>query len=104
MQWFSLVVFLATRVQTSSFSPVAPPNTVWELYQEAASIDSMRPMGYSIFTRLWRELLPYIVVMQPMTDLCWRCQRNSAAITRSSNRPVEEKSMVCVRECVCNSE
>ena len=79
-------------------------HTVWELYQEAASIDSMRPVGYSTFTRLWRELLPYVVVTKPMTDLCWRCQRNSAAITRISNRPVEEKTMVCVCECVCNSE
>lgn len=71
-------------------------HNVWELYQEAASIDSMRPVGYSTFTRLWRELLPYVVVMKPMTDLCWLCQQNSAAITRSSNRPVEEKTMVCV--------
>ena len=79
-------------------------HTVWELYQDAASIDSMRPVGYSTFTRLWRELLPYVIVTKPVTDPCWHCQRNNAAISRISNRPVEEKTMVCVCECVCNSE
>ena len=69
-------------------------NRVWELYQEAAGVQSMRPVGYSTFTRLWRELLPHVVVMKPMSDLCWLCQRNSTAIMRSANRPDEEKSMV----------
>ena len=53
---------------------------VWELYQESATENAMRPVGYSAFTGLWRQLLPYIV-MKPMTDLCWLCQRNGAAIT-----------------------
>ncbi|MCG8621417.1 MAG: hypothetical protein MJE68_05355 [Proteobacteria bacterium] len=43
-------------------------NRVWELYQEAAGVQSMRPVGYSTFTRLWRELLPHVVVMKPMSD------------------------------------
>ena len=30
--------------------------------------------------------------MQPMTDLCWQCQKNSTAIVRSSNCSEEEKS------------
>ena len=32
--------------------------------------------------------------MKPMSDLCWVCQQNSAAITHSANRPEEEKSAV----------
>ena len=67
---------------------------VWELYQAAAAESSMTPVGYSTFTRLWRELLPYIVVMKPMTDLCWQCQRNSSIISKHSNRPEAEKTMV----------
>ena len=58
---------------------------VWELCQEAAAEKSMKSVGYSTFTRLWRELLPYIIVMKPMTDLCWLCPRNSTIISRSSN-------------------
>ena len=83
-----------------------PSNTtkrhVWELYQEAATESSMRPVGYSTFTGLWKQLLPYIVVMKPMTDLCWQCQRNGTAISKSSTHPIEEKKMVCIlNACVC---
>ena len=28
----------------------------------------------------------------PMTDLCWTCQRNSTALSRSVNTPLAEKS------------
>ena len=68
---------------------------VWELYQQAASVESMRPVSYSTFTSLWRQLLPHVVVMKPMSDLCWMCQKNSTAITRSANRPEGEKTLVC---------
>ena len=73
---------------------------VWELYQQAASGGSMRSVSYSSFTSLWQQLLLHVVVMKPMTDLCWMCQKNSAAITRSANRPEEEKTLVwnCGRE------
>ena len=67
---------------------------VWELYQQAASTQSMRPVCYSTFTSLWRQLLPHVVVMKPMSDLCWMCQKNSTAITRSANRPEEDKTLV----------
>ena len=69
-------------------------HSIWELYLQAAAADSMRAVAYSTFTQLWRQLLPNIVVMKPMSDLCWVCQQNSVAITRSANRPVEEKSVV----------
>ena len=68
---------------------------VWELYQQAASVESMCPVSYSTFTSLWRQLLPHVVVMKPMSDLCWMCQKNSTAITRSANRPEREKTLVC---------
>ena len=85
-------------------------HALWELYLQAAATDSMRTVAYSTFTQLWRQLLPHIVIMKPMSDLCWVCQQNSAAITRSANRPEEEKSsvsmcdgmvFVCVHVCVC---
>ena len=58
----------------------------------------MRAVAYSTFTQLWRQLLPHVVVMKPMSDLCWVCQQNSTAIMRAANRPDEEKSIVS--ECV----
>ena len=66
---------------------------VWDLYQQAAAAESTRPVSYSMFTSLWRQLLPHVVVMKPMSDLCWICQQNSTAISRSANRP-EEKTLV----------
>ena len=39
------------------------------------------------------QLLPHVVVMKIMSDLCCICQQNSTAIARSANRP-EEKTQV----------
>ena len=69
-------------------------HNVWELYQQAAAVGSTRPVYYSMFTFLWRQLLPHVVVMKPMSDLCWLCQQNSSIITRSANRPEQEKTQV----------
>jgi len=68
-------------------------NSIWKQYLQAAANSSMRALAYPTFTQLWRQLLPHILVMKPMSDLCWVCQQNSTAITRSANHP-EEKSTV----------
>ena len=41
----------------------------------------------------WRQLTPQVLVMCPMSDLCWVCQQNSTLIMLAHNRP-EEKSEV----------
>ena len=64
-------------------------------YQAACETAGIRAAAYNTFCRLWRELLPHIRVMKPMTDLCPTCQQNSTAIMRSANLPEEEKSEVC---------
>ena len=69
-------------------------HAIWELYLQAAATSLMRAVAYSTFIQLWRQLLPSIVVMKPMSDLCWVCQQNSTAIMRSANCPEEEKSTV----------
>ena len=67
--------------------------TTWRVYQESAnSAGNVHPVAYTTFCKLWRSLLPSIVIMKPMTDLCWECQRNSAAILRAVNCPTAEKS------------
>ena len=68
-------------------------NFIWKQYLQAAANSSMRALAYPTFTQLWRQLLPHILVMKPMSDLCWVCQQNSTAIMRSANHP-EEKSTV----------
>ena len=65
---------------------------IWKVYQTAATSDDIRDVGYSTFTSLWRSLLPSIILMKPMTDLCWKCQKASTAIQRSANLSEEEKS------------
>ena len=48
--------------------------------------------GYREFCRLWSETVPYISVMLPSSDLCFKCHHNTSAIMCSSNLPKEEKS------------
>ena len=54
----------------------------------------MRSAAYNTFCTLWQMLTPQIMVMKPMTDLCWVCQQNSSALMRAANTPEEEKSEV----------
>ena len=51
----------------------------------------MSTVAYTTFCRLWRVLLPSIIIMKPMSDLCWQCQQNSTAILRAANSPDAEK-------------
>ena len=65
---------------------------IWRVYQAAAQDDTVHCVAYSTFCLLWRTLMPYIVIMRPMTDLCWQCQQNNRAILRSANASDGEKS------------
>ena len=76
-------------------------HALWELYLQAAASSSMRAVAYPTFTQLWRQLLPNVVLMKPMSDLCWVCQQNSTAIMRAANRP-EEKPTVSIHANVCS--
>ncbi len=75
-------------------------SAVWNLYHAAAEIaPDVKPVRYSSFCSLWKQLLPHILVCKSMSDLCWTCQQNSARIMRAHNRPEEEKSEVHVHVC-----
>ena len=54
----------------------------------------LRAAAYTTFLKYWRDLTPHIVVMKPMSDLCWVCQKNSSAILKTRNMPDEMKSSV----------
>ena len=65
--------------------------SIWKVFEASKSSDT-RSVGYSTFCRLWRNLLPVILVVKPMTNFCWTCQRNNSAILRSVNCSEEDKS------------
>ena len=65
---------------------------IWKSYKSAVVLATTQTVAYSTFCRLWRELLPSIIVMKPMSDLCWHCQQNSTAILRATNCSENEKT------------
>lgn len=72
---------------------------IWKFYHSATATheDTIRSVSYSTFCRTWRNLLPSIILMKPMSDLCWQCQQNSTAILRSANMPETEKSATLLK-------
>ena len=66
---------------------------IWGVYQMAAEKeDDIHTIAYTTFYRVWCNLLPSIIIVKPMTDLCWQCQKHSSALLRSTNMTEEEKS------------
>ena len=60
---------------------------IWRVYHSAAELDEgIHAVAYTTFCRLWRSLLPSVIIMKPMSDLCWTCHQNSAAILCAANR------------------
>jgi len=70
--------------------------SVWRVYSTAMEAQSKSPVGYSKFVDLWNQLNPHIVIMRPMSDLCFTCQHNNSQTVRSANLPESLKS-ACVR-------
>lgn len=46
------------------------------------------------FLVYWQKYLPSVKVLKAMSDLCWVCQKNSAAFVKSTNLPLERQSKV----------
>ena len=64
---------------------------LWKRYDATCSSMGQVSVGYSKFCDLWNQLCPFILIMQPATDLCWTCQKNNNRIHRSGNLPETEK-------------
>ncbi len=59
---------------------------IWRMYEAATRAgEDFHAVAYRTFCHLWKTLLPDIVQMRPMSDLCWKCQQNSNLIMRSAN-------------------
>ena len=71
-----------------------PSNTtrsyVFHSYKNALS-EGERAVKKITWYRLWKTLIPYIVTLKPMSDLCWDCQRNHSEIYLSNNLPAVVK-------------
>lgn len=63
-------------------------------YDESCFAAGKRSAAYTAFCDYWHTLLPRIIVMKPRSDLCWTCQKNSAAIIKAMNKSEQEKSKV----------
>ena len=71
---------------------------IQRVYYAAAEEDgTVYTVAYSTFCKLWKTLVPSVVIMKSMSDLCWQCHQNSAALLRAANRPEEEKT-ITIRE------
>lgn len=73
-------------------------HSVWEMYVAACVAGNKVSVGYSKFVDLWNQLVPYIVIMRPATDLCWTCQKNNSRIFRSANLPESQKSQIVLEQ------
>ncbi|KAK1901239.1 40S ribosomal protein S1 [Dissostichus eleginoides] len=62
-------------------------SSVWRKYKAQMQENGHRAAGNSTFRKLWKELIPSVVIGRPMRDLCWFCQKNNMAICLSSNLP-----------------
>jgi hypothetical protein len=55
---------------------------IWKKYSEAAAPAEVKIVSYVSFVRLWRQLLPFIAISKPMSDLCWTCQQGYRKISK----------------------
>ena len=60
-------------------------------YKEAAEAAGFTVVGYTKFVQTWNEFLPFIKIMQPSTDLCHTCQKNTEKISGRAGASEEDK-------------
>ena len=66
---------------------------IWKVYRCAADEkEEVHSVAYTTFCQLWRTLIPSVIIMKPMTDLCWTCHKTSTAILRAANSTETKKS------------
>lgn len=77
---------------------------VWRCYkcccEAASSTVTVQAAAYRTFCRYWLELLPYIVVSKPRSDLCWVCHQHSTNLSKLSNKPDDEKIKVVIEDTI----
>jgi len=61
-------------------------------YKTSCEAAELPPVGRSLFYSLWTDLVPYIVLAKPMTDLCWICQQNNQLMSERKEADLHEMS------------
>ena len=74
---------------------------VWRCYRSCCEAGSssvtVQAASYRTFCQYWLDLLPYIVVSKPRSDLCWVCHQHSTSLSKLSNKPDDEKVKVSTK-------
>lgn len=65
---------------------------IHRLYSASCATEGLRVISENTFYRLWKQYVPYILPMKPMSDLCLTCQQNSNLIVKAANRTILEKT------------
>ena len=55
---------------------------------------------YTTFCRLWLTLLPSIIVIKPLTDLCWTCQQHSQGLQRATVSVLQRSNVLQVQNTI----
>ena len=93
MAFFYLVVFQVTRGVIYKYSLAIRQNFMSGDFTKMLQ----RAAVYSTFCRMWRDLVGYIVIAKPMTDLCAQCHKNVHLIKKAVNMPEDLKTQVCTK-------
>ena len=64
---------------------------LWRSYKHAAEVRGYTVVGYTKFVQIWNDFLPFIKIMQPSTDLCHTCQKNTEKISGCAGTSEEDK-------------
>ena len=67
---------------------------MWVEYKLSADESGVKAAAYTTFCSLWQKLIPQVMVMKPMSEPCWICQKNSMAIQRAANTPESDMTDV----------
>ena len=65
---------------------------LWRIYKAAAEDEGFEAMGCTKFVVTWNDFLPFIKIMQPATDPCHMCQKNTEKISGRANVSKDEKT------------
>ena len=67
--------------------------SVWRVYSTAIEAQSQTPIKYSKCVELWNGLTSHVVIMRPMSDLCFTCQHNNTQIVQLAVARAQEEHL-----------
>ena len=81
-----------SRTDIKLLSSSVSKRSIWKKYRSVMEQVGSRAAAYTSFCRFGQQLLPYLVLMKAVSDLCWQCQQNSTTVLRAANSPESVKS------------